>query len=244
MTAKYSTYLLTTFSILYSCSAWCTTEESPVEKDRRVQAQGGHWNYQQASNLDPKLPRVLLVGDSILIGYRKLVIRSLEGKANVDTWTNPYYQSENYNRRLAEVLLKGSFSVIHINTGLHGFQEGRIPSGAYEPLTQSMLDVIARHSPNAQVIWANTTPVISKGIPRTLDPLINPTIIEHNRMAAFVMERNHIFVNDFYSILASHVDLSKGDQFHWTEPAYRILADAATASIIKKLTIAHKSTTH
>jgi hypothetical protein len=244
MSIKHSQHFLTLFSLACLYSASCAAEDAPVEKDRRVQAQGGNWKYQQSSHLDPKLPRVLLVGDSILIGYRKLVIQSLEGKANVDTWTNPYYQSENYNHRLAEVLLHGPFSVIHINTGLHGFQEGRIPSGAYEPLTQSLLDVIVRHSPDAQVIWANTTPVVSKDIPRTLDPLINPTIIEHNRMAAFVMERNHILVNDFYSILTLHVDLSKGDQFHWTEPAYKILADAATASIIKKLTIAHESKSH
>lgn len=244
MTSKYSTYLLTLVSLCYSCSAWCNEEDVPVEKDRRVQAQGGNWNYQQSSHLDPKLPRVLLVGDSILIGYRKLVIRSLEGKANVDTWTNPYYQSENYNRRLAEVLLKGPFSVIHINAGLHGFQEGRIPTGGYEPITQSLIDLILRNSPDAQIIWANTTPVISKDIPRTLDQSINPIIIEHNRMAAIVMERNHILVNDFYSTLASHMDLSKGDQFHWTAPAYHILADMATRSIIKKLAVAHESKSH
>jgi hypothetical protein len=235
MPTKYSRSFTLFFLIGFSSIAWCASEQIPVEKDQRVQAQGGRWSYQQAPHLDPKLPRVLLVGDSILIGYRNMVIRSLEGKACVDTWTNPYYQSEGYNRRLAEVLTHGPFTVIHINTGLHGFQEGRIPFGAYEPLTQSLLDVILRNYPDVKIIWANTTPVISKDIPRTLDNSINPIIVEHNRMAANVMVRNHVSVNDFYSLLTEHMDLSKGDQFHWTEPAYRILANTATASIVKKL---------
>ena len=50
------------------------------------------------------LPRVLLIGDSISIGYTLPVRQELAGKANVDLWVNPYNQSEGVNKLLGPVL--------------------------------------------------------------------------------------------------------------------------------------------
>ncbi|MFM2167446.1 MAG: hypothetical protein RIS79_1817, partial [Verrucomicrobiota bacterium] len=111
--------------------------ETPVETDPRLHSDGKGWKLNQATIKDPKRPRVLLIGDSILSGYMAHAIKKLDGTAYVDAWVNPYNQSEHLNTKiLPEVLAKGPYDVIHFNMGLHGWQEGRIKPGTFEPLTK------------------------------------------------------------------------------------------------------------
>jgi hypothetical protein len=177
------------------------------------------------------------MGDSILSGYHKEVLKALEGKAYVDVWVHPYCQSEHLNKLLAEVLDQGPYDVVHFNMGLHGWQPGRIKEGTFEPLTKAFVEVIRKKLPAAKIIWASSTPVLKEGDVKALDPQINGTILEHNRMAAKVMNEMSVPVNDFYALLADKLEMARGgrDKFHWTAPAYTILADAAAASIRKAL---------
>jgi len=207
----------------------------PVETDSRMQANGAGWRLDRGKVTDPNRPRVLLIGDSILNGYVKTVTTSLEGKAYVDAWVNPYNQSEHLNKLLAEVLANGPYDVIHFNMGLHGWQKGRIKDGTFEPLTKAYVEVIRKKLPKAKIIWASSTPVTVKGKPTELDPEINTTIIEHNRMAAKVMTELRVPVNDFYGLLVPKLDLARGDQFHWKPEAYQLLAKEATDSILHEL---------
>ncbi len=125
------------------------TTNSPLENDPRVQANGKTWRLDKAVITDASLPRVLLVGDSILNGYLNRVTKSIQGKANVDAWVNPYFHSQNYNNRLAVVLTNGPYTVVHINAGLHGWQPGRIPPGQYKPLSRALIEVIRQQCPKA-----------------------------------------------------------------------------------------------
>lgn len=207
-----------------------------VENDGRLHAEGKGWRLDQAKIVDASLPRVLLVGDSILSGYMDCVKADLRGKANVDTWTNPYCQSETMNQLLGEVLQKGPYAVVHINTGLHGWQQGRIKEGTFEPLTRAMIAVIRTKCPQAKIIWASSTPVTTKApAPVALNPDINPNIIEQNRMAAKVMAEMNVPVNDFYALLVNKPELARGDQFHWKNEAYPILGKACSESILREL---------
>jgi len=206
-----------------------------VETDQRLQADGKGWRLDKATITDPDRPRVLLIGDSILNGYRAQVIAELQGKAYVDTWVNPYCQQEYLNKLLAEVLKHGPYDVVHFNMGLHGWQEGRIKPGTFEPLTKAYVQVIREKLPHARIIWASTTPVTVKDKPTELHPEINPTIIEHNKMAANVMAEMHVPTNDFYSMLVTKLDLARGDQFHWTPPAYKMMAEVVVESVVREL---------
>lgn len=221
-----ATILLTAFTLSVAAQ----------ETNKRLHADGKGWGLDKAKVTDPKLPRVLLIGDSILNGYRKHVIAALAGKAYVDAWVNPYCQSEHYNKLLADVLEKnGPYDVVHFNMGLHGWPKGRIKDGTFEPLTKAYIAVIKQKLPKAKIIWASSTPVTVKGKPTELDPAINPIIIEHNRMAANVMKEMNVPVNDFYSLLVNKLDLARGDQFHWKPDAYKILGQTATDSILREL---------
>ena len=98
-----------------------------VETDPRLKPGGVYgFGFHQAKIIDPALPRVLLIGDSILDGYIRDVTASLNGKANVDFWENPYFQSEELNQLLGKVLGYGPYDAVHFNMGLHGWQKGRI----------------------------------------------------------------------------------------------------------------------
>jgi hypothetical protein len=206
-----------------------------VETDPRVQADGNGWRLDKASVTDPKRPRVLLIGDSILNGYMPFVTKALAGKIYVDGWMNPNWQSERYNKMLAQVLTNGPYDVVHFNIGLHGWQPGRIKEGTFEPLTKAFVEVIRQKCPNAKIIWASTTPVRVKGQTTELNPVINANIIEQNRMAAKVMAEMHVPVDDFYALLLNKLNLGRGDGFHWTAPAYKVLAHACVNSIFQAL---------
>ena len=221
---------------------WCLTGSyaladlpKAVEPDKRLQSEGKGWRLEKADAVDPKIGRVLLIGDSILNGYARQVIKKLHGKAYVDMWVNPYHQSENLNKILDRVLSQGPYDLIHFNVGLHGWQEGRIKKGTFIPLTRAYVRVIKSKYPKAKLIWANSTPVTAKNNITVLDSEINPTIIEHNRMAKMVMDEMKVPINDFYGLLNKNRKLAKGDRFHWTGPAYNLLAEMVVESVLREL---------
>ena len=165
------------------------------------------------------------------------VIKELKEKAYVDAWMHPYAQSEHLNKVLGEALDNGNgpYDVIHFNMGLHGWQPGRIKEGTYKPLTAAFIEVIRQKMPKAKIIWASSTPVTVKDHPTELDSAINPIILEHNRMAAEVMQEAHVPINDFYALLAPHLEWARGDQFHWKAEAYHVLAQTVVSSVKKEL---------
>ncbi len=208
---------------------------SQLPAARRL-AEGKGWRLDRAQPEQTGRPRVLLIGDSILSGYRKAVIKSLEGVADVDAWVNPHWQSENTNALLADLLEKnGPYDVVHFNMGLHGWTEGRIKEGTFRPLTRAYVEILKEKLPSAGLIWANSTPVTRKGDTSRFDPEVNPIIVRHNMMADEVMRDAGIPVSDFYALLAGRRNLAKGDRFHWTGPAYSLLGKTATSSILSAL---------
>jgi len=208
---------------------------APVETDKRVQSDGKGWRLEKAVIKNAKLPRVLLIGDSILNGYQGHATKLLAGKANVDLWVNPYNQSEGVNKLLGEVLANGPYDVVVFNMGLHGWQEGRIKPGTFEPLMKAYVEVLKAKLPKAKLLWASSTPVTVKGKPTEINAEINPNIIEQNRMAAKVMAEMNVLVVDFYGLLIDKRELARGDMFHWTAPAYGLIAQAAVDAILKEL---------
>ncbi len=206
------------------------------ETDKRVPPGKGGWGVREAEVKDATLPRVLCIGDSILGGYLETLRKDLDGKANVDAWVTPVSQaSGELPKAIAEILSTHKYDVIHFNLGLHGWQKGRIPDGQFEPLTQKLVDNLRTGAPQARLIWASTTPVTVKGRPEELSQEINPTIIEHNRMAAKVMAASNVPINDLYTLMASQLALASGDQFHWKTEARVMQGHAVSAAIAAQL---------
>src|SRR3954467_10868139 len=68
---------------------------------------------------DPNLPRVLLIGDSISMGYTLPVREMLKGKANVHRPPANCGPTERGLDQLDKWLGDGKWDVIHFNFGLH-----------------------------------------------------------------------------------------------------------------------------
>src|ERR1041384_5436441 len=68
---------------------------------------------------DPALPRVLLIGDSISIGYTLQVRELLKGKANLHRIPINGGATEVGLAKMKEWLGDGKWDVIHFNFGLH-----------------------------------------------------------------------------------------------------------------------------
>jgi acyl-CoA thioesterase-1 len=113
---------------------------------------------------DPALPRVLLIGDSISIGYTAPVRKLLAGKANVHRIPANGGPTTNGLERLTEWLGSSRWDVIHFNWGLHDLkimEDGKhqVPLDAYE---KNLDELVARlKATKAQLIWCTTTPVPS-----------------------------------------------------------------------------------
>ena len=123
---------------------------------------------------DPSLPRVLLIGDSISIGYTLPVRALLKGQANVH---RPPTNCGPTIRGLAQIdawIGKSKWDVIHFNWGLHDLKymgpngknlaepgdEGshqQVPPAEYE---KNLRKLVARlKETGASLIWCSTTPV-------------------------------------------------------------------------------------
>jgi acetyl esterase/lipase len=180
--------------------------------------------FHQSEIIDPELPRVLLVGNSICSGYYLKVRELLKGKANVDAWTTgSNIRKPTIAGDQQKSLSYGPYDVIHFNTGLHGLGT-RIPTDEYEPLLRKYVENYREMSPNSKLIWASITPVRKKGTTILDDDDDNKLIAARNLIAAKVMTEHSIPINDLYALAIKHLDLGKQDGTHWLDEASWIFA--------------------
>ena len=195
-------------------------------KDLGLHSDGGAWRFCPAKLAKGDLPKVLLIGDSIMNGYRESVIAALKGKASVDCWLTPLHlASEELHHDLIRVLEQGPYDVIHFNVGLHGWTPGRIKDGQYEPLLREYVEIVRSHSESTKLIWGSTTQITVKGKPTQLDPTHNTTIAKRNVIADKVMPEYGVVINDLYGLLIDKLGMARGDKYHWKGPAYGLMAN-------------------
>lgn len=208
---------------------------------------GGLWEFTP----DPALPNVLLLGDSISIGYTLRVREMLQGKANVYRPMQPDgirpLNCEGTRlgvRRLDDWLGDREWAVIHFNWGLHDLRQvGRVdgrPDG--EPILQSDLETYRRNlrqltqtlqNTGARLIFATTTPV-----PAGVDqPPRNPEDPpRYNATALEIMREHSVAVNDLYSLVLPRLEeLQQPRNVHFTEAGHDVLARAVADSILSAL---------
>ncbi len=193
----------------------------------------------------PGLPRVLLIGDSISLGYTPLVRELLKGVANVhrpaansgpttaglaglDTWLavdTPAGQTP------------AKWDVIHFNFGLHDIKI--MKGGLTDPILQvppdqyekNLRELVKRlQATGAKLIWASTTPVPDST--RLSPPRIAADVLKYNEIAAHVMADNKIPTDDLYhAILPKEAQLQAKNNVHFSKEGYQLLAQHVAASI-------------
>jgi acyl-CoA thioesterase-1 len=181
---------------------------------------------------DAKLPRVLLIGDSISIGYTQPTAKLLDGKAKV-THHADNAQDTRYGLKRLNVWLKdGPFDVIHFNWGLWDLIGGgkAVPIEDYEKNLRELVKQLKETK--AKLIWASTTPVPEKNARKRRDADVQA----YNAVAKKVMEENKIPIDDLYEFAKPQLDkIQQRDDVHFTKEGSAALAKQVADSIRKAL---------
>lgn len=174
---------------------------------------------------DPKLPRVLLIGDSISMGYTVPVRELLKGKANVHRALENCGPTTNGLVKLSLWLGSNKWDVIHFNFGLHDLRlieagRRRITLEEYE---KNLREIVARlKATDAKLVWANTTPIPG---PASKLARVTEDAPAYNTVAEKVMKENQVPINDLYSFaLPQSSKIQRPENVHYTDEGYRVLA--------------------
>ncbi len=198
---------------------------------------------------DPRLPRVLLVGDSISIGYTIPVRQLLKGKANVHRIPVNGAYSANGLAHIKEWLGDGKWDVIHFNWGiwdthlldsegailtdkdeLEGIKKGTIRTtiAQYQENLNKLIDIM--QSTGAKLIWASSTALTRRIGSRLRD------IDKYNAAAAEVMRARNIGINDLNSLVTPHVgEWQSDDGCHFTPQGSGRLGEQVAQTILDSL---------
>ncbi len=182
---------------------------------------------------DTSMRRVLLIGDSISVGYSGNVTERLDKIARVDRLSN----SRGVNdpallKEITYMLGEFEYSAIHFNNGLHGWH---ISDEEYAWSLRHLVQVLHQYGRGASFVWASSTPVTVPGCPSTLDAEKNPILLRRNALAAEIMKDFNIPINDLHSVVAGRPELSRGDGYHYNEDGYVVQGEAVAESLMKLL---------
>lgn len=183
---------------------------------------------------DPKLPRVLLLGDSISIGYTLPVREALAGKANVHRPSTNCGPTITGLAQIDKWLGEGRWDVIHFNWGLHDLKKidgkHQVPLDQYE---KNLRELVARlKKTNAKLIWCATTPVP----PGSNPPREPEDVAKYNAVAKKIMEENQIAIDDLNAFITPKLkDAQIPNNVHFTPEGSKILAQQVAESILKTL---------
>lgn len=179
----------------------------------------------------PGLPRVLLIGDSISVGYLNATRELLAGKANVH---RPPINCGDTNRGVEMIdqwLGEGNWDVVHFNFGLHDlkYMEGvqQVPVEQYVTNLRTIAEKIK--ATGARAIWCSTTPVP--------DPVDGPVrksedVVLYNQAAAALMAELEIPTDDLYSFALERLaEIQRPHNVHFSEEGSAVLATKVVAEI-------------
>ncbi|EDM28788.1 hypothetical protein LNTAR_09464 [Lentisphaera araneosa HTCC2155] len=196
---------------------------------------------------NPSRPNVLLIGDSISIGYTVEVRKLLKGKADVYRIGGNGRDSAHGLKRLEKMLGKTKYDIIHFNWGLwdlcyrnpksktQGHRDkvnGKL-TATPEQYRKNMEGIVAKlKKTGAKLIWCETTPVPEHEAGRKLgDGVVYNTIVEE------IIAGKDISINRLHGhALKKQTEIQKknGD-VHFSKAGYAYLAEKVAFEILKGL---------
>lgn len=172
------------------------------------------------------MKNLLLLGDSIRMGYDKSVKKTLEGRVNVifpgENCRFASYLLRNFHEYLKDVKGEG-IDVIHWNAGLWDclrmFEEDvQTPLDIYSYYIERICIRIKKLCPNAKVIFATSTRVISEEMDKDFKRY-NEDIEKYNETAIEIVKKYGFKVNDLYALSATLPKETHSDAVHYYTPA-------------------------
>ncbi|HWQ52601.1 MAG TPA: SGNH/GDSL hydrolase family protein [Bryobacteraceae bacterium] len=184
----------------------------------------------------PGLPRVLLIGDSISVGYTLPVRELLKGKANVHRIPVNGGPTIRGLEQIEQWLGDGKWDLIHFNWGLHDLRtdadgKHQVPLEDYQRNLRQLVDRL--NKTGARLIWASTTPVPDA---KLNPPRKNSDVIAYNMAARRIMEEKGIPIDDLYGFaLPRLASIQLPANVHYSKEGSQVLAERVAASILAEL---------
>jgi GDSL-like lipase/acylhydrolase family protein len=195
----------------------------PLHKNEKVAGRSGAWDFVQD---DPKLPRVLLIGDSVSRAYTLPVRQALAGKVNVHRAPENCGPTSHGLKKLDVWLGDGRWDLVYFNFGLH---ESNTTAEDYEHRLEQIVERLQKTG--AKLIWASTTPV-SPGTPNWAEGKVE----ELNAVAARVMQRHGVAIDDLYgAILPTLAEHQRPKDVHFHAAGNEKLGQEVARSILAAL---------
>ncbi len=190
----------------------------------------------------PALPRVVLIGDSIRMGYQAVVKKALEGKAQIwapeDNCRYAAYTLEH----LDEWVSSRRPDVVHLNVGLHDMylmENTGLPRTSLEDYAKNLRKIFERirRETSAVLIFALTTPVheqwqeVSEGYGRVVRR--EADVARYNRLARQLATEFSLPVNDLSRVVSAvgKEKLMTKDGVHFNPKGNDRLGNAVAAQI-------------
>ncbi len=182
---------------------------------------------------ETNLPRLLLIGDSIVRDYYPEVEKRLVGKAFVGRLATSRFVADPVLLKEIETVLDGTkFDVIVFNNGMHGWQHNE---AEYRKAFPKLIKAIRAHAPKAKLIWATTTP-LRNGEDVTYDTKAeysDERIAARNAVAAEIVAAQKIPTVDLNAAVRGHPEFHS-DNVHFNGQGSQILA-AQVCTAVEKL---------
>lgn len=202
----------------------------------------------QPSAEGKRLPKVVLVGDSIRLSYAEAVSRQLAGKAVVVSPKANGGDSSNVLKHLDAWVIREQPDIVHFNCGIHDTKKFtktgkfQVSPEQYEANLRSIVKRI-REETDAVVLFATTTPILNDRAAAARKGrdyvLLGESVTQYNEIAVKVMHDLNVPINDLHTTLSkpkAPVTLETmigGDGVHLT-PQGRELAGSTVAGFISE----------
>ena len=201
-----------------------------------------------------KLPKVLIIGDSIAGDYFPIVEEKLKGKVLLYKATQINDEGEITScegttmgvKHIDDWLGDTKWDVIHFNFGLHDIKHIDPETGKnsknlndpqqanperYDKNLRAIVEKLKKT--NAKLVFATTTPYPDKLGKQMRTPGM-PAI--YNKIAIEIMKKNDIVINDLYSYVLPRMEkLQRPKNVHFMENGSKALGEKVAQSILENL---------
>jgi len=187
------------------------------------------------------MKKVILIGDSIRMGYQPFVQQELADCADVWGPEENGGTSGNVLAHLDEWAISRPAEIIHLNCGLHdlgGVFDAPDPGALLSQYRANLEEIFGRilDETGARLIWATTTPVNEHWHNENWNcgfDQIQAEGLAYNAASVEIARRKDILVNDLYGAImdAGRDTLLQEDGIHFTESGYRVLGRAVARAI-------------
>jgi lysophospholipase L1-like esterase len=185
------------------------------------------------------MPSVILIGDSIRMGYRPTVEQLLGDRGQLWAPAENGGTSANVLAHLDEWVLLRQPDILHLNCGLHdlktefGATSQAIPPDQYEANLRQIVSRIVEQG-TTQLIWATTTPV-NEAWHHARKPFdrFEADVLAYNNVAQKVVSTYGVPINDLYKTMmdAGRDEHLTPDGVHLSPTGYMLLGRAVADAI-------------